>query len=110
MTIDIPDDFPRLSQATEIALYRLVQEALANVHCHPGSQNAVVRLSVAGEMVLLTVRDFGSGLPPRRDSVPGVGPESMRLEFLKGRLSLRNAEPGLALQAWAPLLPEDEDG
>jgi signal transduction histidine kinase len=111
VTIDIPDDFPRLSHATEIALYRVVQEALANVHSHSGSQQAVVRLRVAGEMVLLTVRDFGSGLPPRRDSVPGVGLEGMRLrlEFLKGHLSLRNAEPGLALEAWAPFLPEGED-
>ncbi len=110
VTIDIPDDFPRLSHATEIALYRVLQEALANVHSHSGSRQAIVGLRVAGEMVLLTVRDFGSGLPPRGDSVPGVGLEGMRLrlEFLKGHLSLRNAEPGLALEAWAPLLPEDE--
>jgi two-component system NarL family sensor kinase len=111
VTIDIPDDFPRLSHATEIALYRVVQEALANVHSHSGSQKAIVRLRVAGEMVLLTVRDFGSGLPPRRESVPGVGLEGMRLrlEFLKGHLSLRNAEPGLALEAWALFVPEGED-
>jgi signal transduction histidine kinase len=111
VTIDIPDDFPRLSHATEIALYRVVQEALANVHGHSCSQQAVVRLRVAGEMVLLTVRDFGSGLPPRRGGVPGVGLEGMRLrlEFLKGHLSLRNAEPGLMLEAWTPFLPEGAD-
>jgi two-component system NarL family sensor kinase len=109
--IDIPDDFPRLSHATEIALYRVVQEALANVHGHSGSQQAIVRLRVAGEMILLTVRDFGSGLPPRRGSVPGVGLEGMRLrlEFLKGHLSLRNADPGLMLEAWVPLMREGED-
>jgi hypothetical protein len=33
----------------------------------------------------------------------------LRLEFLKGHLSLRNAEPGLALEAWALLAPEGED-
>lgn len=111
VTIDIPDDFPRLSHATEIALYRVVQEALANVHSHSGSQQALVRLRIAGEMVLLTVRDFGSGLPPRRGGASGVGLEGMRLrlEFLKGHLSLRNAEPGLALEAWVPFLPEGDD-
>lgn len=111
VTIEIPDDFPRLAHATEIALYRVVQEALANVHRHSGSQRAVVSLRVAGEMVLLTIRDFGSGLPPRRDAVPGVGLEGMRLrlEFLKGHLTLRNAEPGLAVEAWAPFLPEGQD-
>ena len=35
--------------------------------------------------------------------------DAWRLEFLKGHLSLRNAEPGLALEAWAPFLPEGED-
>ena len=111
VTIEIPDNFPRLAHATEIALYRVVQEALANVHRHSGSQRAVVSLRVAGEMVLLTVRDFGSGLPPRRDSVPGVGLEGMRLrlEFLKGHLTLRNAEPGLAVEAWAPFPPEGQN-
>lgn len=111
VTIDIPEDFPRLSYATEIALYRVVQEALANVLGHSGSQRAVVRLRIAGEMVLLTVRDFGSGLPPKRGVVHGVGLEGMRLrlEFLKGHLSLRNAEPGLQLEAWTPFLPEGAD-
>ena len=111
VTIEIPDDFPRLAHATEIALYRVVQEALANVHRHSGSQRAVVGLRIAGEMVLLTVRDFGSGLPPRRDAVAGVGLEGMRLrlEFLKGHLTLRNAEPGLAVEAWAPFLPEGQN-
>jgi signal transduction histidine kinase len=111
VTIEIPDNFPRLAHATEIALYRVVQEALANVHRHSGSQRAVVSLRIAGEMVLLIIRDFGSGLPPRRDSVPGVGLEGMRLrlEFLKGHLTLRDAEPGLAVEAWAPFLPEGQD-
>ena len=111
VTIEIPDEFPRLTHATEIALYRVVQEALANVHRHSGSQRAVVSLRIAGEMVLLTIRDFGSGLPPRGDAVAGVGLEGMRLrlEFLKGHLTLRDAEPGLALEAWAPFLAEGQD-
>jgi len=106
VTIDIPDDFPRVSHAIETALYRVVQEALANVHRHSGSLRAVVSLRVAGEMILLTVRDFGAGLPEAGETIPGVGLEGMRLrlEFLKGHLSLRNAGPGLALEAWAPLV------
>jgi signal transduction histidine kinase len=111
VTIDIPHDFPRLSNCTEIAFYRVVQEGLANVHRHSGSQRAVVSLRVAGEMVLLTIRDFGSGLPPSSGGSPGVGLEGMRLrlEYLKGYLSLRDAEPGLAVEAWAPLLWEGGD-
>ncbi len=46
-------------------------------------------LRIAGEVVLLTIRDFGSGLPPQRDAVPGVGLEVMRLRlaFLEGHLT-----------------------
>lgn len=41
----------------------------------------------------------------------GVGLEGMRLrlEFLKGHLSLRNVEPGLSVEAWAPFVAEDKD-
>jgi two-component system NarL family sensor kinase len=111
VTIEIADDFPRLSHSTEIALYRIVQEALANVHRHSGSQRAVVSMHLAGEMVLLSVRDFGAGLPPTRDNVPGVGLEGMRLrlEFLQGHLSLRNADPGLIVEAWTPFLADDRE-
>jgi signal transduction histidine kinase len=109
--IDIPEDFPRIPHATEIAFYRVVQEALANVHRHSGSQRAIVSLRVAGQMILLTIRDFGSGLPPARGTIPGVGLEGMRLrlEFLKGHVTLRDAEPGLAVEAWAPFVAEGEN-
>jgi len=110
VTIDIPEDFPRVPHATETALYRVAQEALANVHRHSGSRQAVVSLRIAGEMILLTVRDFGAGLPPTGETIPGVGLEGMRLrlEFLKGHLSLRDAAPGLAVEAWAPLVAAGE--
>lgn len=64
-----------LPAATEVALYRIVQEALTNAVKHARARHIVVRLRV-DDAVSLTIRDDGLGLPdvPRA----GVGLHSMR--------------------------------
>jgi signal transduction histidine kinase len=107
LRIDIAGDLPKLARATEIALYRVAQEALANVHRHSGSTSAVIGLRQAGEMTLLSIRDYGVGLPDCPLSAAGVGLASMRLrlEFVNGHISMTSAVPGLLIEAWAPMLP-----
>ncbi len=46
----------------EIALYRIVQEALANAIRHSGGHRAIVEGEVAAHRIALTVRDDGTGL------------------------------------------------
>ena len=105
MQLGVPRDFPRLSDDIELALYRVVQEALANVHSHSGSQRASIDLRRDGETVRLTIRDYGSGLPANVEAKAGVGLEGMRLRLahLAGGLSLANVAPGLRVEAWLPL-------
>ena len=105
LRIDIAADLPKMARATEIALYRVAQEALANVHRHSGSTSAVIGLRQAGEMALLSIRDYGVGLPDGAPSAAGVGLASMRLrlEFVNGHISMTSAVPGLLIEAWAPL-------
>jgi signal transduction histidine kinase len=105
LQIDIADDFPKMGRQTEIALYRVAQEALANVHRHSGSPRATIGLRQAGEMVLLSIRDYGVGLPDSTTASAGVGLAGMRLrlEFVNGHISLTSAVPGLLVEAWAPL-------
>lgn len=107
LQLDIANDFPKMSRATEIALYRVAQEALANVYRHSGSPRATIILRQAGEMVLLSVRDYGVGLSESALSTAGVGLAGMRLrlEFVNGHISLNNAIPGLLVEAWAPFQP-----
>lgn len=64
-----------LPAATEVALYRIVQEALTNALKHARARHIVVRLQV-DDAVSLTICDDGIGLPdlPRA----GVGLHSMR--------------------------------
>ncbi len=107
LQIDIADDFPKMDRPTEIALYRVAQEALANVHRHSGSPRATIALRQAGEMVLLSIRDYGVGLSDSALATAGVGLAGMRLrlEFVNGHISLDSAVPGLLVEAWAPFLP-----
>jgi signal transduction histidine kinase len=59
----IGSNFNRLSSDLEIALFRVVQECLTNVHRHSGSQNAEVHLGQGDGFVFLQVCDFGKGVP-----------------------------------------------
>ena len=63
--LDLPDGLDRLPELTEIALFRILQESLTNVHRHSGSSSVEVCLKVTENHALLTVRDFGRGMPAR---------------------------------------------
>jgi two-component system sensor histidine kinase UhpB len=79
----------RIEPGVEAALYRIAQEALANVAHHAGARRVAVRLARAPDGVALRIRDDGRGLdavaPGRRE---GFGLDSMRerAELLGGEL------------------------
>src|SRR5207249_2133825 len=68
-------DLPALPAAVEVAVYRIAQEALANVVRHAHATRCAVRLGVNGG-VDLTIADDGTGLSPNGGA--GVGLISMR--------------------------------
>ncbi len=57
-------DFDRLSPAIRRSLYRVAQEALANVVRHAGVNSAQVCLRVEPNAVYLSIRDHGRGFDP----------------------------------------------
>lgn len=61
----------------EQALFRVAQEALANVARHSQAERAEIRLDWEGEAFTMTVSDDGRGFDPDSDA-QGVGLESMR--------------------------------
>jgi signal transduction histidine kinase len=73
--LDAPANIPALPAAVEVAVYRIVEEALANVVRHARASRAVVRL-MADDAVELTIEDDGIGIDPRAGA--GVGLLSMR--------------------------------
>lgn len=58
------DTVPELSDETSNALYRIAQEALANVERHAQAQHAVLALRSDGGAVELSVADDGIGFDP----------------------------------------------
>jgi signal transduction histidine kinase len=106
VTVDVPHDFPRLSPDTEIALFRVIQESLTNIHRHSGSASAVVQLAFL-DGISLTVRDFGKGIPPQKLAHPyaGLGLRSMteRISQLGGTLQLTSENNGTTISAVLPL-------
>lgn len=55
--LDIPKEFGRLSDDMEIAIFRMVQECLTNIHRHSGGTSAVIRVHEEDHRVLVEVRD-----------------------------------------------------
>ncbi len=114
--VKIPADFCRLSGEVEAALFRIVQEGLANVHKHSGSQLAVVRLEQDSQEVRLVLQDRGRGFPKAlRDQAEGyvrfgIGIIGMRerAEQLGGRLELTPNEMGARLTVTLPLVHSNE--
>jgi two-component system NarL family sensor kinase len=73
----------RLPAATELTLYRILQEALRNVEKHARARQVTVDLTQPGEFVQLTIKDNGIGFDPdqhapRRNGKGGLGLLGMR--------------------------------
>lgn len=84
----------RLPLEYEQALFRIVQEALANVARHSGVRAAEVELCYRDDRVALEVRDSGRGFDPqaaRNPSAIGLHSIAERAEALGGDLKLRSA-------------------
>lgn len=56
----------RLSQATEIALFRMVQEALQNIAVHADAKRASIRVNYDPKLLGVTVEDNGIGFDYRQ--------------------------------------------
>ena len=64
--LDIADNVGRLPSDMELAIFRLVQECLTNIHRHSGSKTADIRMFVKADSLHVEVTDQGKGIPPER--------------------------------------------
>ncbi|RZT77323.1 signal transduction histidine kinase [Micromonospora violae] len=93
-----------LPPEVDLAVYRIVQEALTNVARHAGATAAVVRVRPDNDDVLVEVEDDGTGQP----GAPGSGILGMRerVRVLGGSL-MTGAQPdgGFRVRARLPVRP-----
>ena len=83
INLDILSDIGRLPEEQEVAIFRVVQECLTNVHRHSGSETASVRIAISEGNIHVEVMDQGKGIPHERltelhTAGAGVGLRGMR--------------------------------
>jgi signal transduction histidine kinase len=112
VTLDAPADLGRLADSIELALFRVLQEALTNVHRHSGASAAEVVVRQDAEQVVLEVRDNGRGIPTEllshfhtTGAGAGVGIAGIRerVRELAGRLTLESDSNGTLVRVAIPL-------
>ena len=109
ITLDIAEDFGRLPADLELAVFRIVQESLTNIHRHSGSKTARIRLSRIQD-VLLEIQDEGKGIPAEKLAAikaqrTGVGIAGMRerIRHFKGEMDIQSKGAGATVVVKFPL-------
>jgi PAS domain S-box-containing protein len=104
----------RIAGDVELALFRVVQEALTNIQRHSGSQQAKIRIDRNSDLTL-EISDRGHGASagePREIEEPrfkvGVGISSMqeRVKLIGGRLDIDHTSHGTTVRVTIPLRRE----
>jgi signal transduction histidine kinase len=110
--VEIDPELGRFSQEVELIMFRIVQEALGNIHRHSGSSTARISLSGTSTDVTLMVSDKGRGLPknvldPKSGSMPhvGVGIAGMRerVRQFGGKLEITSTYDGTTVRVVLPV-------
>ena len=115
--VAVPADLPRLPRDVELAVFRVLQESLTNVHRHSGSETVAVRAEIEAGAVLLEVKDQGKGIPAEvlKESgydermALGVGLRGMseRTKQLGGTLEVLSSGEGTTIRATIPCQQTD---
>ncbi len=115
ISLEIMPSFSRLPAEDETTLFRIVQEAMSNIHRHSGASKAWISLEQTPREVRLEIRDNGTGFSTEKDTQPdslsGVGLAGMRerLAQLGGELTIRSSPYGVGITATIPFhAPQNE--
>ena len=108
--LEIPSELGRLPDEMEIAIFRMVQECLTNIHRHSGGASAVIRIRQQDHRIFVEVQDHGTGIPLEKQielkssGRTGVGFRGMRerLRQLGGNLEIQSDSTGTVVSAILP--------
>ncbi len=110
--LDLPEKLPRFSSELETALFRIIQQSLANVHKHSESKHARVRVARSGTSIIVEISDEGCGIRPeilsrfrQAGQAPGVGISGMRERILglQGTFNLTSDSSGTTIAVSVPI-------
>jgi PAS domain S-box-containing protein len=101
----------RMGREIELALFRVVQESLTNIHRHSGSKRAKIRMHRNSELNL-EISDFGQAVSAKESTGrekprfhTGVGIPSMqeRVKLIGGRFEIDFTSKGTSVRVTIPL-------
>jgi PAS domain S-box-containing protein len=104
-------DSSKLPSAVQIALYRIIQEALTNVARHSRAKTVSIRFACLATALEVTIIDDGSGFDAKAVAVTShrLGIQSMRerAAMLGGTLSFAPRRKGTKILVQVPLANQD---
>ncbi len=110
INLAISEHFGRLPRDMELALFRLVQECLTNIHRHSGSKTASIQLDRDPVRVTINIQDAGRGMSPERlaeiqSGGSGVGIRGMRerLQQFDGEMKIESGAQGTRIFVTMPV-------
>lgn len=111
VNLTIAPGFERLADDLELTIFRILQEALTNIHRHSGSKTARIQLNQNNGYVCCTISDDGKGIPAEKQSElsssgsVGVGLRGMRerVSQLGGVLRIHSNGNGTTVSAMLPM-------
>ncbi len=103
------ENFGRLPSEMELAVFRIVQECLTNIHRHSGSKTAMIRLGRNAESVCVEIQDKGKGVSAEKlagiQGRSGVGITGMRerVRHFHGAMNIESSGKGTKISVSLPL-------
>jgi PAS domain S-box-containing protein len=108
--LSISEEFSRLPNELELAVFRIVQECLTNIHRHSGSKTATIQLSLQAESISLQIQDKGKGISAEKlaeiqSQRSGVGITGMRerVRHFRGVLDIQSNGRGTKIAITLPI-------
>jgi signal transduction histidine kinase len=102
---EIPEQMERLPESLELVLFRILQEALTNVHRHSGATAVRVNLHCDANQIRFQVSDNGHGIPQQHlkrfesNGTGGVGIAGMRERIREwgGEMAIQSDNTGTTI-------------
>jgi len=110
VSLNLPPNMGELSRDIQLAIFRVVQESLTNIHRHSGSRSASIHLTMTPDRLTLEIADQGRGMAPVLPiSRAGVGIYGMRerIRQLGGHCEIESSARGTTVRAILPTTRPD---
>jgi PAS domain S-box-containing protein len=109
ISLTLPERLERFSRDAELAIFRVVQECLANIHRHSGSKTAAIHVGFSDGNISVEIKDRGKGMSVEKlseiqSNASGVGIRGMRerVRQLGGQINIQSDSSGTTITVSLP--------